>query len=120
MGVLTARIRPASGTRGWQVERDARGVPEGDATAWRSRAVPAVPYGPSNTMVACGCGDIPQDVSRARSSKNGSLKRDEGMSVGFCIAALPCLGLPLAFVFSYFVSSIQVLSLLLSYIWLVS
>ena len=55
-------------------------------------------------------GGMPQDVSRARSSKNGFLKRDAGMPVGFCFGASPCLDLPRAFVFTYFVSSIQMLS----------
>ena len=61
--------------------------------------------------VCVGCvGGMPQDVSRARSSKNGPLKRDAGMPVGFCFGASPCLDLPRAFVFTYFVSSIQMLS----------
>ena len=38
-------------------------------------------------VCVCVCvvcvGGMPQDVSRARSSKNGSLKRDAGMLVGF-------------------------------------
>ena len=62
-------------------------------------------------VCVCVCGGgMPQDVSRARSSKNGSLKRDAGMPVGFCFGASPCLDLPRAFVFTYFVSSIQMLS----------
>ena len=65
-------------------------------------------------VCVCVCvvcvGGMPQDVSRARSSKNGSLKRDAGMLVGFCFGASPCLDLPRAFVFTYFVSSIQMLS----------
>jgi len=65
-------------------------------------------------VCACVCGvcvwGMPQDVSRARSSKNGFLKRDAGMPVGFCFGASPCLDLPRAFVFTYFVSSIQMLS----------
>ena len=31
---------------------------------------------------ACGCGVCPR-MSRARAAKDGSLKRDAGMSVGF-------------------------------------
>ena len=62
----------------------------------------------------CVCGvcvwGMPQDVSRARSSKNGSLKRDAGMLVGFCFGASPCLDLPRSFVFTYFAWSIQMLS----------
>ena len=65
-------------------------------------------------VCVCVCvvcvGGMPQDVSRARSSKNGSLKRDAGMPVGFCFGASPCLDLPRAFVFTYFASSIQMLS----------
>ena len=58
----------------------------------------------------CVWGGMPQDVSRARSSKNGSLKRDAGMLVGFCFGASPCLDLPRSFVFTYFAWSIQMLS----------
>ena len=58
----------------------------------------------------CVCSCVCACVSRARSSKNGSLKRDAGMLVGFCFGASPCLDLPRAFVFTYFVSSIQMLS----------
>ena len=65
-------------------------------------------------VCACVCGvcvwGMPQDVSRARSSKNGSLKRDAGMLVGFCFGASPCLDLPRSFVFTYFAWSIQMLS----------
>ena len=64
-------------------------------------------------MCVCVCvcvWGMPQDVSRARSSKNGFLKRDAGMPVGFCFGASPCLDLPRAFVFTYFASSIQMLS----------
>mgnify|MGYP006270094787 FL=1 len=69
-------------------------------------------------MCVCSCvcvcvvcvGGMPQDVSRARSSKNGSLKRDAGMPVGFCFGASPCLDLPRSFVFTYFAWSIQMLS----------
>ena len=65
-------------------------------------------------VCVCVCvvcvGGMPQDVSRARSSKNGSLKRDAGMLVGFCFGASPCLDLPRSFVFTYFAWSIQMLS----------
>ena len=61
-------------------------------------------------VCGAGVGGMPRVVSRARSSKNGSLKRDAGMPVGFCVGASPCLDLPRAFVFTYFVSSIQMLS----------
>ena len=69
-------------------------------------------------MCVCSCvcvcvvcvGGMPQDVSRARYSKNGSLKRDAGMLVGFCFGASHCLDLPRSFVFTYFAWSIQMLS----------